>query len=38
MTDSGNTFATKKEMTRTHPNQSLDILNNIWQFATVLYI
>ena len=39
MTDSENTFATWKEMTRTHPNQSLDtlifliILNSIWQLS-----
>ena len=43
MTDSESTFATWKEMTRTHPNQSLDtfisliILNNIWQFAAFPY-
>ena len=43
MTDSENTFATWKEMTRTHPNQSLDtfisliILNNTWQFAAFPY-
>ena len=34
-----NTFSTWKEMTRTHPNQSLDnlisptIQNSIWQFV-----
>ena len=42
--DSENTFATQKEMTWTHPNQSLDtlifqiILNSIWQFAAFPYI
>ena len=44
VTDSENTFAMWKEMTRTHPNQSLDtlifliILNSIWQFAAFPYI
>ena len=44
VTDSENTFATQKEMTRTHPNQSLDnlisliILSSIWQFAAFPYI
>ena len=43
VTDSENTFAMWKEMTRTHPNQSLDtlifliILNSIWQFAAFPY-
>ena len=44
VTDSENTFATQKEMTRTHPNQSLDTLNSlitlssIQQFAAFSYI
>ena len=44
VTDSENTFATQKEMTRTHPNQSqytsvsLIILNSTWQFAVFPYI
>ena len=44
VTDSENTSGTQKEMTRTHPNQSLDtlisliILNSIWQFAAFPYI
>ena len=39
VTDCENTFATSKEMTRTHPNQSLDTYppnyfkQHIWQFA-----
>ena len=43
VTDSENTFMTWKEMTRMHPNQSLDtlifliILNSIWQFAAFPY-
>ena len=43
MTDSENTFATQKEMTRTHPNQSLDtsfspiILSSKWQLAAFPY-
>ena len=42
--DSVNTFATWKEMTRTHPNQSVDtlifliILYSMWQFAAFPYI
>ena len=44
VTDSENTSGTQKEMTRTHPNQSLDtliylmILSSIWQFAASPYI
>ena len=43
VTDSENTFATQKEMTRTYPNQSqgtlisLIILDSIWQFAVFPY-
>ena len=44
MTHSENTFATHKEATRTHPNQSLNSLislniqSSIWQFAAFPYI
>ena len=44
VTDSENTFVTWKEMTRTHPNQSLGtfifliILNSMWQSAAFPYL
>ena len=44
LTDSKNTFATWEEMTKTHPNQSLDtlisiiILNSIWQSVAFPYM
>ena len=35
MTDSDNTFATSKEMTRTYPDQSLDLSNHFKKLMVV---